>query len=936
MIMKRFLVFSALVALSLASVGQNTAGTTVPIDPAYRTGKLENGLTYYIRHNTEPAGRASYYIIQNVGSILEKDSQNGLAHFLEHMAFNGTKRFPDKGILNTLEHHGVAFGSNINAYTSWDETVYNLSDVPVDKPGLVDTCLMILADWSDYLTLSDEEINKERGVIIEEWRTRRDAQWRMMNQILPVFFEGSQYAVRDIIGDTLVIKTFSPDTLRDFYQRWYRTDLQAIAVVGDIDVDAVENKIKNIFSPIPNVENAIPRTENLLVPKPGMKYLLVTDPEAPETAVNLMILDREPDRRARDEKYMRDGFVVDLMNAMMRNRFSEIVQKGTPPFVSGSLSYGPFIARDYNALALTASVRENEESKALEAVLTEFERARRHGFTEGELTRAKATMLSNFENRFKQKDKISNDAWAEEVMGHFLTGEPVPSLDVQYDYYKQVLPTITKEEVSDRLKGLAVDENSFLLIQGPDDKKHLTETEAFDIVKKVKSAEIGPYEDITGGPDLISEPLSGAAVIKTVSLPQFSATEWTLANGAKVVFRHAEFEKDNVTLSGYAFGGSSLYADSLVPSLTLFPQVISMYGAGEFDNVTLTKMLAGKKASVSLGLQEIMQTVSGSSTPKDFETMMQLLYLRFARPNYNKEAYDAIVGRYIAVVTAMQKNPNKIMSDSLSLNLTNYHPRTFIMTPESMKKIRYEDVNYIYGTAFDDASGFTFFITGNIEESVARDMAMKYIGSLPSKQLNETWKDLGIRQPIGTVRKEIPVPLAVPKATVIMSYTEEEKYKPANYISKMVLKGILDLVYTEKVREDEGGTYGVSVEANSEMRPVEKAGLFIAFECDPERASELKAIIYRELQEIAVNGPTQVNLDKTVSNLLKTREEDLLHNSYWANTIRSYYLTGIDKNADKNFTNILKGLTVKDIKKMVKKYLKKADLLELVFVPEKK
>jgi len=934
--MKRFLVFSALFAFGLASVAQTTAGVTVPVDPAYRTGKLDNGLTYYIRHNTEPAGRASYYIIQNVGAILEKDSQNGLAHFLEHMAFNGTKRFPDKGILNTLEKHGVAFGRNINAYTSWDETVYNLSDVPVDKPGLVDTCLMILADWSDYLTLSDEEINKERGVIIEEWRTRRDAQWRMMNQILPVFFEGSQYAVRDIIGDTLVIKTFSPDTLRDFYHRWYRTDLQAIAVVGDIDVDAVENKIKSIFSSIPKVENAIPRTENLLVPKPGTKYLLVTDPEASETAVNLMILDREPDRRARDEKYIRDGFVVDLMNAMMRNRFSEIVQKGTPPFVSGSLSYSPFIARDYNALALTASVRENEESKALEAALTEFERARRYGFTDGELTRAKATMLSNFENRYKQKDKISNDAWAEEIMGNFLTGEPVPSLDVQYDYYKQVLPTITKEEVSARLKGLAVDGNSFLLIEGPDDKQHLTEAEAFDIVKKVKGAEIGPYEDITGGPDLISEALSGAAVVKTVPLPQFRATEWTLANGARVVFRHAEFEKDNVTLSGYAFGGSSLYADSLVPSLTLFPQVISMYGAGKFDNVTLTKMLAGKKASVSLGLQETMQTIAGSSTPKDFETMMQLLYLRFAQPNYNREAFDAIVGRYIAVVTAMQKNPNKIMSDSLSLNMTSYSPRTFIMTTESMKKIRYEDVNYIYGTAFDDASDFTFFITGNIEESVARDMAVKYIGSLPSKQVNKTWKDLGIRQPGGTVRKEIPVPLAVPKATVIMSYTNEEKYKPANYISKMVLKGILDLVYTEKVREDEGGTYGVSVEANSEMRPVEKANLFIAFECDPERASELKAIIYRELQEIAVNGPTQVNLDKTVSNLLKNREENKQHNSYWANTIRNYYLNGIDGDADKNFTNILNGLAVKDVKKMVKKYLKKADLLEMVFVPEKK
>jgi zinc protease len=316
--------------------------------------------------------------------------------------------------------------------------------------------------------------------------------------------------------------------------------------------------------------------------------------------------------------------------------------------------------------------------------------------------------------------------------------------------------------------------------------------------------------------------------------------------------------------------------------------------------------------------------------------MMQLLYLRFARPNYNREAYDAIVNRFIAVVTAMQKNPNKIMSDSLSLNMTNYHPRTFIMTPESMKTIKYEDVNYIYGTAFDDASEFTFFITGNIEEAVAKDMAVKYIGSLPSKHVVEAWKDLGIRQPAGTVKKEIAVPLAVPKATVVMSYTNKEKYKPSNYIAKMVLKGILDLVYTEKVREDEGGTYGVSVEASSEMRPVEKSTLLIAFECDPERASELKGIIYKELQEIAKNGPTQVNLEKSVSNLLKTREENLLHNSYWANIIRNYYLTGIDGNDKRNYADILNSLTVKDIKKVVKKYLAKADLLEMVFVPEKK
>jgi zinc protease len=908
----------------------------IPVDSAYRIGRLDNGLTYYIRHNTEPAGRASYYIIQNVGAILEKDSQNGLAHFLEHMAFNGTEHFPGKELLSSLEKNGVAFGRNINAYTSWDETVYNLSDVPVDKPGLIDTCLQILADWSDFLTLDDEEINKERGVIKEEWRTRRNASWRMMTQILPVLFEGSQYAVRDVIGDTMVINNFHPDTLRDFYHRWYRTDLQAIAVVGDINIDEVEGKIKTIFSPIAAVRNPVPRPESLLIPREGTRYLLVTDPEAPETSVALYILDSLPDTKTRDLNYIRDGFVLSLMNSMMSRRFSEIVQKGTPPFISGRLSYGSFVARNYNALTLTASVRENEEAQGFEAALTEMERARRHGFTQGELDRAKATMLSNFENLYKQKDKISNDDWADQIKDNFLTDEPIPSLDVQYGYYREILPSITLEEVTGRLRGLISDNNRYIVVEGPDDKDHLTESGALEIIGKVAAEEIPPYEDITGGSSLINETLAGAEVVSTITLPQFDAIEWTLANGARVVFKHADFEKDNVTVTGYAYGGSSVYPDSLVPSLSLFPQVISMYGAGEFDNVTLTKMLAGKKASVSLGIQETMETVAGSSTPKDFETLMQLLFLKFARPNYNREAYDAIMGRYSAVITAMQKDPNKMMSDSLSMNITSYNPRTFLLTPESMKLIRYEDINHIYATSFKDASEFTFFITGNLEESVAREMATKYIGSLPSKYLSRTWKDLGIHQPEGTVRKEIPVPLAVPKATVIISYSAPSGYKPENYIAMDVLKGILDLVYTDKVREEQGGTYGVSLKASSQKRPEEKATLMIAFECDPERASELKEIIYRELEEIAKNGPSQVNLDKTVSNMLKTREEALLHNNYWANTIRGYYLNGIDNNDARNYADILNKMTVKDLRKTVKKYLAKADLLEIVFVPEKK
>ncbi|HOO66023.1 MAG: insulinase family protein [Bacteroidales bacterium] len=934
--MKKIILASLLVLSALLIKAAPPQGEQVPVDPDYRIGKLDNGLTYYIRHNTEPAGRASYYIIQNVGAILEKDNQNGLAHFLEHMAFNGTKHFPGKTLLSTLEKHGVAFGRNINAYTSFDETVYNLSDVPVDKPGLIDTCLMILADWSDFLTLDEEEINKERGVILEEWRSRRNAQWRMLTQMLPVVYEGSMYAKRDIIGDTAVINNFDPETLRAFYHDWYRTDLQAIAVVGDFNVDEVEAKIREIFSPIPAIENPIPRPENLLAPKKGTTYLLVTDPEAPRTTVSLMILDARPDTRERDLDYIREGYITSLMNAMMNNRFSEIVQKGTPPFIAGGLSYSADLPRNYNALTLAAYTNDGQEAGGFEAAVTELERARRHGFTQGELNRARAEMLSNFENLYKQKDKISNDEWASQIRDHFLTGEPLPSLDLQYDYYKKILPEITVKEVNSRLQELVKDDNRFIYIQGPDDKEHMTEAEAMAIIEKVTAADIKPYEDVTGGTDLISGELTGAEIVNSVPLPQFGATEWTLANGAKVVFRHADYEKDNVTISGYAFGGSSFYPDSLEPALNLFPTVVSMYGAGEFDNVALTKMLAGKKASVSLGIQETMQTVTGTSTPKDFETMMQLLYLRFARPNFNKEAYDAIMGRFKAVITMMLKDPNKIMSDSLSMNMSNYHPRTFLMTPESMNLIQYEDINYIYETAFDDASAFTFFITGNIEEAVARDMASLYIGALPSKYQSETYRNLGMEQPEGTVRKEIPIPLTVPKATVIMSYSADSKYKPSEYLAMDVLKGILDLVYTEKVREEEGGTYGVSVNASVEKRPEEKSMLMIAFECNPERAEELKAIIYKELEDITKNGPRQIDLDKTVSNMLKTREEELEHNSYWANTIRNYYLNGIDRNDSSNYADILNKLTVKKMKKAAKKFLSKADLLEMVFVPEKK
>ena len=554
---KSFLVLVVAFLLFTGANAQTDLTKPAPIDPDIRIGKLNNGLTYFIRKNKEPEKRASFYIIQNVGAILENDDQNGLAHFLEHMAFNGTQHFPGKGIISGLEKHGVAFGSNINAYTGFDETVYNLTNVPVDAPKLVDTCLLILNDWSHFLSLTDKEIDLERGVIGEEWRTSKNASRRMIFEVIPVILKGSKYAERDIIGNIDIIKNFSYNTLRDYYHKWYRTDLQAIAIVGDINVDEVEGKIKVLFSSIPAVVN--PSTRNPVeVPFHKETYfVLATDKEAPQTSVSVVSLQKAVAPKDKNLNYVRESHLISLMNSMINTRVSELLQKENPPFVSGSISFGGYYAREYDAFTINSTARKNEEAAALQAIYTESERARRFGFTNGELKRAKASMLSSFENNFKQKDKINNDTYVDGIQSYFLTGEPLTSIDFDYEFLRQVIDGISAEEISAKFKEVMIDENRTIVVQGLEgtDVKHLTEQEALDIITKVKNLQLTLNEDKALGESLISEDLKGSKIVKTVPLPQFDAVEWTLGNNAKVIFRKAGDDKDNVLLSAFSFGG---------------------------------------------------------------------------------------------------------------------------------------------------------------------------------------------------------------------------------------------------------------------------------------------------------------------------------------------------------------------------------------------
>lgn len=932
---KLIILMAAVIATLVVKLGfaQTDLTQTIPNDIELRTGVLENGLTYYIKHNEEPKERASFFIIQNVGALLEEDNQNGLAHFLEHMAFNGTENFEGKGILNTLEKHGVAFGRNINAYTSFNETVYNLSDVPTLHDGLVDTCLLILHDWSDRLLLTDEEIDMERGVITEEWRTRLNANRRMQMQWFPVLFKGSKWAIRDVLGDTTVIRYHEPETLRNFYHDWYRTDLQAIAIVGDIDVDEVEAKVKELFSTIEAVDNPKERTKFTIPFHEETNYVLATDKEATQSQVNIYIMEDNNDGEEMTFSDLRDDYITSLYNSMTRVRIQELLQKGVPPFVLGNTQRGGFV-RGYDAYSIGAVANTNEEAKALEAILIETERVKRFGFVESELERAKTNFLTSIESRFKEKDKIRNDSYGREYAENYLTKEAVPGIDVEYQFANEIIPTITVEEVSAKAKEWITETNRTIVITGPADAEHLSEAEAKEIIKKVETMEIKPYVDAASSSSLIADELVGSEVVSTKKLKDFDAVEWTLANNVKVVYRFADYEKDNVSLLAYSFGGSSLWGDEFVPSADMTGTFINTYGVGDFDAITLQKMLTGKKVSLSPTISSLTEGFKGSTTPKDFETMMQLTYLYFEKPRFDEEAHNALMSRYIAYVANMEKDPRKIMQDSLNIISSNYHPRARNMNTAFLQDVSFESIKKIYTDRIKDAGDFTFFIVGNIDEKIVKSMAMKYLGSLSDDEREETWKDNGMREPEGHVQKVIPLAFSTPKSNVNVRYVNEIDYKQKNKLKLAVLDGILDLRYTETVREDEGGTYGVRLRTSLSKYPLNKANMNINFDCDPLKADKLKAIIYREINRIMDEGPTEVDFDKTIKNLLKDREQSREHNGFWLNSLYSYFYTGINSSLDSNYEEILQKMTAKDIHKFAKEFFKDADLIDIVFVPE--
>ncbi len=938
--MKQRILMLSLFFVSMIGVAQPIDwNKRLPADPDLLIGKLPNGITYYLRHNEEPKERASFYIIRKAGAVLEEDNQNGLAHFLEHMAFNGSKNFPENTLQATLERHGISFGGNLNAYTSLNETVYNISDVPTANESLIDTCLLILHDWSYYLTLDPKAIDDERGVIQEEWRSRNSSRTRIFDQQRKVLYKGSRYAERDVIGDMEVIRTFKPETLRDFYHQWYRTDLEAISIVGDFDVQMMEKKIKEVFSTIPAIENPTPRPFTEIPAHEELYYCLATDKEATSNNIQLMRVFRDP---AYDGKGyctyedIKNGLMISFYNSMVSNRIGEAIQRGQAPYLSASCGFSDMVP-GYYIYGVTASAKPNQEKEALTGALTEHRRVYLHGFTENELNRVKTNILTNLVSQLKDKDKTHNDSYINETKSHFLKNEAIIALEDYVAAAKEIIPTITPEEVAAQVKKWWNADNRVIIINGPSEGvTHMTEAEAKAIIEEMENKDVPPYVDNTVDGKLITEEPKAGHIVKVKMMPEFEAEEWTLSNGAKVIYRKADYEKDNVSLMAYSPGGSSLYDDfDLLPAAARLGQMTAAYGLGEYDDITLKKMLTGKRAGCSASISGLYESVTGGAMPKDFETMMQMVYLKFMSPRFDTLAHNVIIERQHVYAKQVKDQPQTMMRDSLNRITTNYNPRVQLFNDEYVDKLTIDRIEKIYRDRICDASDFTFFIVGNVEKETVMEMTEKYIASIPSLYRNEKWIDRKVRMPEGKTLKNIEIPMEVPKATVILRFNKDMEYSIKDHYIASLLGNILMNRYTLTIREEQGGTYGVGVQGSASREPYGNYTLYMTFDCNADKAEELKPLLYVELDKVIKDGVTEEELGNVVKNMLKETEQSKQHNSYWMNTLITYYKTGDNMNDPKNVEELISSITTKDVQKFLKKFMKNVDVVDLIFSPKK-
>ena len=933
--MRKLLLNIALLCAAMM-VSAQEAPEKLPMDPEVRYGKLDNGLTYYIRHNEQPKQRCEFHIAQAVGAILEEDHQNGLAHFLEHMAFNGTQHFPGKGIINYFESVGVNFGGNINAYTSIDETVYRLSDVPTYREGIVDSALLVMHDWSCGLLLLDEEIDAERGVILEEWRTGRTAQRRIWKELNALMYPGTQYAKRDVIGDTAVINNFAYQALRDYYHKWYGPDNQAIIVVGDINVDTIEAKIQRLWAEVPRRANFGERPIYTVNHNDKPLVAIVTDPEAQTSRITMEYkFDQLPELfQGTAQAYMLD-LVRDLVCTMLDNRFTELQMDPNASFAGAGCMYGE-TAKKMDAFNAIIIPKEGRETDAFNDLLFQLEKMHRFGFTSAELERVKSEKLNSMEKYYNERNTRKNITLARECIRHFEDGEPMPGAEWEYEFVQATLPLVTVEAVNGIAKSL-IHPNPTVAISGPEKEGVNIPSEETILAALAAQSELeieAPEEEQIDTELVKKAPRSGK-IKKEIINDELGLTEWTLSNGIKVVIRPTDFKADEILMQAFSKGGLSQVKTEDLPSAELATLIREMSGLGTFTAPQLEKALAGKTVSVSPEINEFTERLNGSSSIKDLESMLKLTYLNFTAPRRDEEAFQTTINMLRTQLANRDKNPKIIFSDSVQMMSSNHSPRTILFTTETLERVSLDKAMEVFKARFANPADFTFLFVGNINpnDPKVRELICQWLGGLKTKKTREDVVDHHETVALGIQKNYFSRKMETTTASNRIQYTSYDMpFTMANDLNMEMIGRILSTRYLESIREREGGSYGVGTYGYMAALPTPHAALLMQFDTDPKKQERLMEIIHEEINTIIKDGPLASDLQKEKESMLKDFQEDLEKNSYWRQSLYMYYMYGMNNIRD--YKNAVEAITADTVLQTLKELVKAGNVFEVVMFPE--
>lgn len=905
-------------------------------DNTIRKGILPNGMTYYIRHNAQTKGVADFYIAQKVGSILEEKRQRGLAHFLEHMAFNGTKHFPGNtlqpGIVAWCESVGIKFGANLNAYTSVDQTVYNISAAPVTREGVIDSCLLILNDWSHELLLTDKEIDKERGVIEEEWRTRRSgmAMQRLSEQAMPVIYAGTKYSDCMPIGNIDIVRTFPYNDLRDYYSKWYRPDLQAIIVVGDINEDKIEEKIKKLFAKIPLPQNPAHRIYYPIGNNEKMILYTATDKEQPTVNFTLyMKRDVTPKQERNTIQNYADDYKTNILRMAINDRLEELSRTKNAPFISASVRSGNFfLASTKDAFELSGVLKEGKAIEAIQLLVGEVERARANGITIDELKRGKAEMLSYAENDYNDRSNRRNGEFVEQCVQNFLEETPIIEPEKELEMVRKLDKTVTIDDVNALAKTIITNQNQVVTMFGPDKNtfKMPTNSSIENAILKAQKQHYTPYKTQNTLTERLITKLPKPGSIISERTYKYGYTEFTLSNGLKVYVRSTNFEPDEVNLKLFSLGGKNIYPDSEMPNLTYLMAGATIGGVAQYNDLTLEKMLAGKTATVTPFIDNDTRGMAGTSNVKDTKTLLELVYLYFTQPRKDPQAFKNLMEQQQEFLTNAHVNPMLAYNDTLH-KVAYATNRMESMNKEQLKRVNYNRIMHIYKELFANAANFKLILTGNININKLRPLLCQYIATLPSNNTKET---IGTYEPKLVDGKKTYIfhkKQTTPTAITTIVIKGKMEYNNRNELLMDAIGQLLRIVYTEKVREDKGGTYSVQVSGDLQHHPNDEALLRIAFQTDPQKYNDLIPIVYKELEKMATEGPSQQDLDKVKAYELKVYNQVLRMNNYWEYVLYTDLYNGID--VDTDFRYIVENMTCDDIRTTLRNLLNQNNCIEV-------